>query len=176
LPSAAMALGGSVLGSSCAVLADEFYLRIVLFIALPVVAFYIFKNKNFIVKEAFSRKRTLIYSMAISFCIGIYDGFYGPGTGTFLIILFTAIARIDPLTASANAKLINLASNVSALVVFIINAKVIFPLGAAAGIFSIAGSYLGSTLAIKKGSKIIRGLILFVLALLTAKIIYDFIF
>jgi uncharacterized membrane protein YfcA len=105
--------------------------------------------------------------------IGGYDGFFGPGTGTFLILLYTGVAKIDPRTASGNAKLVNLASNLASAVLFLAHRRVILPLGLAAGVFSIAGSYLGSGLVIRRGAKVIRYCILAVLGLLFVKIVWD---
>lgn len=174
LPSIAAALAGSALGTTLTLMADERYLRWLLIIALPVTAFYVFKKKKFEVPSApLSRRRTLIIAAAVSFVIGGYDGFFGPGAGTFLILLYTGAARIDPRTASGNAKLVNLASNLAAAVLFLVHRRVILPLGLAAGVFSIAGSYLGSGLVIRRGAKVIRYVILAVLGLLFAKTAWD---
>jgi uncharacterized membrane protein YfcA len=174
LPSIAAALAGSALGAFLTLRADERYLQWLLVIVLPVTAFYVFKKKRFEAPAAaLSRRRTIIISTLISFVIGGYDGFFGPGTGTFLILLYTGAARIDPRTASGNAKLVNLASNLAAAVLFLVNRRVILPLGLAAGIFSLAGSYLGSGLVIRRGAKVIRYVILAVLGLLFIKIAGD---
>jgi uncharacterized membrane protein YfcA len=174
LPSIAAALTGSALGSFLALGADERYLQWVLIAVLPVTAFYVFKKKDFEVPAApLSRCRGILVSAIVSFVIGGYDGFFGPGTGTFLILLYTGAAKIDPRTASGNAKLVNLSSNLAALVLFLIHRRVILPLGLAAGIFSIAGSYLGSGLVIRRGARVIRYVILAVLGLLFIKIVWD---
>ena len=109
--------------------------------------------------------------MIVSFLVGIYDGFYGPGTGTFLILLYTSLAKLDLLTASANTKAVNLASNVGALVVFILNGKVFFPLGLPAALFCIAGHYLGAGMVVKNGTRIVKPVILIVLAVLFIKVL-----
>jgi uncharacterized membrane protein YfcA len=174
LPSIAAALAGSALGSFLALGAGERYLQGLLIIVLPVTAFYVFKKKNFEAPAApFSRCRGILVSAIVSFVIGGYDGFFGPGTGTFLILLYTGAAKIDPRTASGNAKLVNLASNLAALILFLIHRRVILPLGLAAGVFSIAGSYLGSGLVIRRGARVIRYVILAVLGLLFVKILRD---
>ena len=87
----------------------------------------------------------MLLSCVIAFVIGAYDGFYGPGTGTFLILLLTAAAHMPVTEANGVSKAINLATNISALVVFLINGKVIFAVGLVAGLFSIAGNWLGSS-------------------------------
>ncbi|MDR2258188.1 MAG: TSUP family transporter [Treponema sp.] len=174
LPSIAAALAGSALGSFLTLKADERYLQWLLIIALPVTAFYVFKKKNFEAPAVpLSRGRGILVSALVSFVIGGYDGFFGPGTGTFLILLYTGAAKIDPRTASGNAKLVNLASNLAALVLFLIHRRVILPLGLAAGVFSVAGAYLGSGLVIRRGARVIRYVILAVLGLLFIKIVWD---
>ena len=104
----------------------------------------------------------------------MYDGFYGPGTGTFLIIAFTVFARMSVGSANAQAKVINLTSNITSLVVFLMNGQVLIPLGLAAAVFNMAGNWVGSGLAISKGTRIVRPVILLVILLLLAKIIFDF--
>ena len=106
--------------------------------------------------------------------IGMYDGFYGPGTGTFLIIAFTVFARMTVGSANAQAKVINLTSNITSLTVFLLNGQVLFTLGLAAAVCNMAGNWVGSGLAITKGTKIVRPVILLVLALLLMKIIFNF--
>lgn len=108
-----------------------------------------------------------------SLAVGCYDGFYGPGTGTFLLLLYTGAAKMDVRRASGNMKLANLSSNVTALVVFLFSGKIIFPLGLAASVFSIAGHYIGAGMVMKNGSRIVKPLILVVMALLFIKIIFD---
>ena len=108
--------------------------------------------------------------MAASFLVGGYDGFYGPGTGTFLILIFTHLAKMDLRTASGNVKLVNLSSNLGALFTSLINGKVFIALGLIGAVSSVLGHYIGSGLAIRDGSKIVRPVILVVLALLAIKV------
>ena len=174
LPSIVAALIGSAFGSSLALLVNERFLRWIFLIILPITAFYVFKNKNLDINSStLSRTKTMIYSIIISFFIGGYDGFYGPGAGTFLILLSNRIAKIDARIASGNAKLINLASNFSALVLFLINGRVLIPLGLCAALFNMAGAYIGSGLVIQKGTKIIRYAILIILVLIFIKMVWD---
>ena len=98
--------------------------------------------------------------------VGAYDGFYGPGTGTFLLLIFCNFAKMDLRTASGNVKLVNLSSNVGALATSLMAGKVLIPVGLIAAVFSIAGHYIGAGLTIKNGGKIVRPVIFVVLALL----------
>jgi len=117
-------------------------------------------------------RRGIIWSASLVF--GAYDGFYGPGTGTFLLLSFCYLAKIDVRTASGNVKLVNLASNVGALFTSLAAGKVLIPLGLAAALFSTAGQYLGAGLALKNGSRIVRPVILIVIILLAGKVSLEF--
>lgn len=175
LPCMAASFCGSILGARIALLTSDAILKIVLLILLPIVAFYVLKKKDLEpdLTTQPSHRTQLTILISSSLLIGIYDGFYGPGTGTFLLLVYTALAKIDVRTASGNMKLVNLSSNVSALVTFLLAGKVIWTLGLAASVFSIAGHYIGSGMVMKNGPRIVRPIILVVLGLLFLKIISE---
>ncbi|MDO5042705.1 MAG: TSUP family transporter, partial [Slackia sp.] len=118
------------------------------------------------------RKQYVIVAIA-SVLLGGYDGFYGPGTGTFMLIAFTAAAKLPVKQASGEVKVANLASNVAALVTFFMHGAVWVGLGLVAAVFSIAGNYLGAGMVMKDGTKIVRPIIVVVLGLLFVKVIFD---
>lgn len=168
------ALAGSSIGSKLSLLADEAVLRNMMIVILPVVAFYVLRNRQMgeqQTKEALQPITMNLIAVIAAFFIGGYDGFYGPGTGTFLLLVLTGAARMNLHKASALTKVINLSSNVAALVTFVIGGAVVYPLGLAAGVFCIAGHYLGSGMVVNNGKKIVRPVILIVLAILFIKII-----
>ncbi|MDR2518489.1 MAG: TSUP family transporter [Spirochaetaceae bacterium] len=169
------ALAGSALGASLTLLVDERYLQRLLLAVLPVTAVYVFKKKRLDPPAGapLSRSRSLVYGLGVSFFIGGYDGFFGPGAGTFLILLYCGVAKIDSPIAAGNAKLVNLASNLSSLVLFLCHRRTLIPLGLTAALFSVIGAYIGSGLVIRKGTGVIRGAVLTVLALLFLKIACD---
>ncbi len=176
-PSVAAALLGSSLGAQLSLLISETVMKYVLFAVLPVAAFFVLNRHWFEESgkhEAIADRRTLAVCIAAAFLIGMYDGFYGPGTGTFLIIAFTVFARMTVGSANAQAKVINLTSNLASLTVFLINGQVLIPLGLAAAACNMVGNWIGSGLAISKGAKIVRPVILLVLLLLLLKIVFDF--
>ena len=176
LPSIPVALIGSALGSSLALLVDEQIIRWVILLIIPIAAFYVFRKKSLDINGSpLSRPKTIAYSVIISFFMGAYDGFSGPGTGTFLILLYNGIAKIDVRTASGNAKLVNLASGLSALILFLVNGRVLIPLGFSAALFNMLGAYIGSGLVINKGTKIIRYTIFIILTLIFIKMVWDII-
>lgn len=167
------ALCGSVIGARLALLFDDGIFKIILIIVLPVVAFCVLKDKDFtvVVPEGFTRKKQYIIMIFCALGIGVFDGFYGPGTGTFLLLAFTKLGRLDMEKATGNVKVVNLSSNLSALVTFLLAGKILWPLGLAASCFSIAGHYVGAGMVLHNGSKIVRPLILVVLVLLIIKLV-----
>lgn len=175
LLSAAGALVGSALGAQLVLLLDEKYLKYCLIVILPIVAIYLLFNRNFgsddQVREL-PAKKLYPLTVAIGLIIGAYDGFFGPGTGTFLVIAFTTLCGFNMITASGNAKVVNLASNLSAVIVYLMNGKVAFAIGIPAAVCAVAGNYLGAHLAIKNGSKVIKPIIVIVIAMLFIKVIY----
>jgi len=172
-----IALLGAALGAQLALLLSDRTFRVMLIVALPCVAVFQAFQRN----KADERgghesipagKRAALASL-IGFFIGVYDGAIGPGTGTLAIIAFNALMRYDLKTASGNAKILNLCSNIAALVTFALAGNVLFIIGLPAAAFSVAGNYLGAGFAIKKGAKFIRPMLFIVLGLLLIKVIYD---
>ena len=152
------------------------WVRTMMLLAIPCVAFLVYKNKKFGHADhsnQYSRKQLLCRLMGIAMVVGFYDGFFGPGTGTFLALGFSRIAKFDLLKSTAYAKYINLTSNIAALATFLYGGVVHVSLGLALGIFGIAGHYMGSRMAIKHGPQLIRPMIVLVLCGLLFKVAYD---
>lgn len=165
---------GSHIGSRLSLLVSEAMLKNLMIVILPIVAFYVLRNKDLgagAEREPLPEMTAFAIAILAAFVIGGYDGFYGPGTGTVLILVLTGAARMDVRQASALTKVINLSSNVSALATFLLSGNVYFGLGLSAGVFCIAGHYIGSGLVVHNGQKIVRPVILVVLAVLFLKII-----
>ncbi len=173
---AVFALAGSSLGAKTVQHVNSDFLKYLLIVATPVIAFFVLKKKDFGAKsrhDEIAPVKVIALSVLAGLCLGFYDGFYGPGMGTFLIMFFTAVLGYDVVTASGNAKIVNLASNVAALVTFIIDGKVLFLIGLPCAVCGILGGFLGSGLAIKKGSGFIRPVFVFVLTLIVLYIAND---
>lgn len=172
IPSVVLALIGSHLGTRMQLLVPELYLQWLLLVVLPVVAFITLKQKNLPEEpgEIDPRPQMVIVYLA-SLVIGAYDGFYGPGTGTFLLLVYCRMAKMDVRTAGGNVKLVNLASNLGSLFTSLMAGKVFMVLGLIGAVAALAGHYVGSGLAIKNGSKIIKPTIIVVLILLAVKVI-----
>lgn len=165
------ALIGSSLGAKLALMLDEKYLKYVMMVLVPLVAIFVLFKKDFGVStKKLSQKRMIVYSVLAGLIIGMYDGFFGPGTGTFLTIIFTTIIGFDMVTACGNTKIVNLASNLAALATFVFNGNVNYQIGVPCALCGIAGCYIGAGLAIQKGAKIVRPVMLVVVVLLLVKI------
>jgi hypothetical protein len=176
VPAVLLALLGSHIGSRLSLMTDSGILKHVLLVVLPVVAFFVIRKDSFASEKEkrLSREKEALITWAGSLIIGGYDGFYGPGTGTFMIIILLTFAHMTSMEAAAYTKIVNLSSNLASLATFLLEGKVLLILGAAAGVFSIAGHYVGSGLVLKNGTRIIRPIILVVLVLLFLKILLGF--
>ncbi|MGO5051773.1 TSUP family transporter [Lachnospiraceae bacterium LCP25S3_G4] len=174
IPSVIAAILGSAIGANLSLLVDEKLMFYVLLIVLPISAFLVL-NKRLFNDDGSDvvtlDKKTYLTATIAAFIIGCYDGFYGPGTGTFLIIAFTIFAKLNIKTANAQAKVINLTTNITSLIIFLWNGKVFIPLGIAAAICNMVGGYIGAGLVMTSGSKIVKPSIIFVLILLAIKIL-----
>ena len=120
-------------------------------------------------KKGYPHAKTVLISVFIGVSMGIYDGMVGPGTGTFMIMMFSAMLGYDLLTAGGCAKLSNLASNLGSLFVLILSGKVVYALAIPAAICGAFGARMGAKFAIKGGSKNIRYFMFIVLGLLFVK-------
>ena len=175
VPAIVFSLIGANIGSNLTLLVPENVFLIIMLIALPVIAIYVFTHKS--LSNPFEPEittRVWVVVLASAFFIGMYDGFYGPGTGTFLMLLLTGAAHLTTRQAAGITKAINLSSNVMSLTVFLINGTVLLPLGLTAAIFSIAGNYLGARSFIKKGDAIARPAIITVISIFIIKVIYEY--
>ena len=173
------ALAGAPLGSRLALLVPDGVLRAVLLFIMPVAAAAVLLGgKLFRRAETQSNPlppgKLLPLCLAISFTVGMYDGFYGPGTGTFLLLLFVLLCRMTVREASTVTKVVNLSSNLGALAVFLLNGSLVPLLGLAAAVFSILGNLLGARLVLRRGVRAVRPMMLIVLTLLLIKLIFDF--
>jgi len=176
LPGAFFALIGSGMGTRTVLLINPSFLNYILIILIPAITVFTLVNKNVgKLKKDHCLKSAKLYIVAslIGLVIGFYDGFFGPGTGSFLMFFYMVLLGSDYVAANANAKVVNLASNVAAAVTFLISGKVIIAIGIPAAICGIAGNWLGSRLVIRNGIKIIRPFFLMVLTILFVRIVYN---
>lgn len=175
LLSAPLALAGSWLGALLNLRLPEQLLSWVMLGAVPVIGGVVLTRRDLGAESRVDRlspRRLAALCALIGFALGLYDGFFGPGTGTFLILAFSGLAGFDLLTASGNAKLVNLCSNLAAFAAFAWSGEIVWRLGLPAAACSILGHFLGSGLALTRGAKVIRPAFLLVLALLLLKLVW----
>lgn len=170
-PSIAFALLGSAGGTWLQHHTPDAVLKYMLLAVLPVVAFVTLRGRAWPDEPEpmeFKKQAAIVWLAAL--VIGGYDGYYGPGTGTFLMLTFVRLAKLDTRHAAGGVKVINLSSNVGSLATAVAAGYVYWRVGLIAAAASIAGHYIGAGLAIKNGSKLVRPAVAVVLLLLVLKV------
>lgn len=162
---------GSSVGSYLATRFADAYLHYLLIFLVPAIALFILLKPDFGQAKTMASKYSIPLSAVAGLLLGAYDGFFGPGTGMFLTIIFTSVIGLDLLRSCGTAKVVNLASNVAALTTFIRFGSIDYGIAIPCAISAIIGGYIGSGLAIRGGVKVIRPVMLFVLALLLLKVV-----
>lgn len=176
LLSAAMALVGSWLGASTALIVSAKFLNYLLIILIPLITAITllrkqmgFQDNAHLLKLGY---RLFLGSLA-GLLIGFYDGFFGPGTGTFLILIYSALLHYDFVRANGNTKVVNLASNVAALLTFARAGQIWYAIALPAALCGIAGNLLGSKMVILRGNKLIKQVFILALVLLLGRVLYN---
>lgn len=175
LPAIVCSLLGSAAGAHLALLVPERVFELILVGLLPIAAFFVLSKRAVMSNDEgiiTARKQFVILCISSLIC-GVYDGFYGPGAGTFMLLAFTLWAKMGVRSASGTMKAVNLASNIAAFATFALSGEVIWLLGLTAGIFGIAGHYIGAGLVLQNGTKIVRPIIGAVLAVLFVKTAWE---
>jgi len=162
-------------GSQLLTMVHNDFMKPILLIVLILVAIYTYRKKNFgqQVEKNHSPRAQVIYAVLISVIIGFYDGFIGPGTGSLLILAFITFMGIDFLHASANAKMVNLATNTGSIVLFLLKGSIIWSIAIPMSICNALGGMLGAKLAIHKGNQFIRIFFLLVVIGTLLRFAYD---
>lgn len=166
---------GSMIGAWTVHLMDPEVLKPLMLVMLAAVAIYTIFKKDWGSISTYKKLsiRHFIIFMILIFAIGFYDGFLGPGTGSFLMFAFLMIG-FDFLKAAGNAKFLNFGSNIAALLMFMYLGQINYAYGLPMGLAQIAGAICGSKFAIKQGSGYVRVLFIAVTFLLLAKNAYDY--
>lgn len=171
-PAAVVAFVFSIVGSRAVTLLRPEFLRPVVLVLLIAVAAYVFfvKDLGLIHQPKHARRRAIGIGVVVGAALGFYDGFFGPGTGSFLIFAFVGIFGFDFLTASASAKLINLATNLASALYFTLTGHVLYAVALPMAACNIVGALVGTRLAILKGSRFVRVIFLLVVGALIARL------
>jgi hypothetical protein len=175
VPAVAAALAGSFVGAWTVTQVSAEGLKRALPFVLGAVLVYTLMRKELGRHHAprFEGAREAAVASSIGAAIGFYDGFFGPGTGSFFVFLFVRALGYDFLNASASAKLLNTATNAAALLLFAWKGHVWWHLALVIAVANVAGSLLGTRLALKHGAGFVRGVFIAVVTLLIAKTAYD---
>lgn len=162
-------------GSYILTIVNNDFMKPLLLVILILLAIYTFIKKDFgsHKPKEISNAKAILYGILISTFVGFYDGFIGPGTGSFLIVAFIFILGLDFLHASANAKLVNIASNLGSLALFISKGKILWLMALPMAVCNGFGGWLGAKLAIKKGNGFIRIFFLVVVIGTLIRLSYD---
>eukprot|EP01037_Dinobryon_pediforme_P009835 gene9835-9900_t len=172
------ALIGSIAGAK---LASHFPTKVfhpLILTLLVLVGIYTWRKPNLGLDESlrYTHRTRLWIVAACGLLIGFYDGLFGPGTGTFLVFLLVIVVGYEFLKASATAKLVNIATNFGAIVTFQLTGHIWWRLGLALALANVSGALIGSRLAIRGGSPLVRRIFLLVVAALITKLSYDWIY
>ena len=175
LPASIAAFFGSYLGASVVYLLPVTYMRWIVMVMLAVMLVFTWFRPHFGKQDTARQptQRDLIAGFVLGALIGFYDGFFGPGTGTFLIFLFVHFFHFDFLRASACAKIVNISTNLAALAFFVPAGTVLYHFGIPMGIAMAFGAVIGTRLALKGGNKWIRRLFLVLALILLSKLLWQ---
>lgn len=173
-----LAFPSAFLGSTLLTYVSNDFMKPLLLVVLSFLVVYTYAKKNFgqHIEKNLSYKKQLINAISISFIVGLYDGFIGPGTGSFLVVAFIALMGFDFLHASANAKMVNLATNFGSICLFMLKGKIIWAIAIPMAVSNALGGLLGAKLAINKGNSFIRIFFLVVVVGTLIRFAYDVFF
>lgn len=175
---AVTAFFAAFLGSNLLTKVSNDFMKPLLLVVLTLIAIFTFKKKNFGQHQAkeFSERKQLFLAIILSIFIGFYDGFIGPGTGSFLVLAFVSVLGFDFLHASANAKMVNLATNFGSICLFVLKGKIIWIIAIPMAFCNAFGGWIGAKIAIKKGNGFIRIFFLIIVIGTLLRFSYDVFF
>jgi uncharacterized membrane protein YfcA len=170
-----IALIAAIAGSYTVSIVSNRYMKPIIFCILIAVAVYTYTKKNFgtAVTRSLNKQKELFYGVAFALAIGFYDGFIGPGAGSFLVLFFIGVLGFDFLKASAHAKFVNLATNIGSIIYFGSSGHILFHFAIPMAVFNVAGSFIGAKVAILKGNQFIRIFFLLVIVGTIIRFGYD---
>ncbi len=175
---ALVAFASAFLGSHLLTKVHNDFMKPLLLVVLTLIAIYTFTKKDFGIHQAKEHtvKRQFLLAISMSIVLGFYDGFIGPGTGSFLVLGFVSVLGFDFLHASANAKMVNLATNFGSICLFVLKGKIIWAIALPMAVCNAFGGWIGAKLAIKKGNGFIRVFFLIVVIGTLIRFGYDVFF
>ncbi|KGQ28466.1 hypothetical protein JP31_02220 [Gallibacterium anatis] len=165
---------GAMVGTIAVQLIDASIVKSLLPILVLVVGLYFLFSPKLGEKDCHQRLSFTAFALAAAFPIGFYDGFFGPGTGSFLCVAFVTLLGFNLAKATAHAKILNFTSNFTSLVFFILGGEVYWTLGFVMMIGGFLGARLGAKMVLTKGQKLIRPMVVIMAFIMTAKMMYDY--
>lgn len=170
------ALIGAFLGAWTVLSVSSAFLSKAVLVLILLVGIYTMVHKTLGMENQFKglNSRNMVIGCLFALALGFYDGFFGPGTGSFLIFSFIALFGFDFVVASANSKVLNFTSNFASLIIFAWNGKILLHYGVPMAIFMILGSYIGTKVAIRRGAVLVKPIFITMSLLVAAKLIYQY--
>ncbi|KGQ57312.1 TSUP family transporter [Gallibacterium anatis] len=165
---------GAMVGTIAVQLIDASIVKSLLPILVLVVGLYFLFSPKLGEKDCHQRLSFTAFALAAAFPIGFYDGFFGPGTGSFLCVAFVTLLGFNLAKATAHAKILNFTSNFTSLIFFILGGEVYWTLGFVMMIGGFLGARLGAKMVLTKGQKLIRPMVVIMAFIMTAKMMYDY--
>lgn len=172
---APFSLVGAILGVNAVMGINAKYLNIIVLILLVIVALFTIFCKNIGLKNNFHglNKKNILFGILLSFSMGFYTGFFGPGTGAFMMIGLIGVFKFDFIGASGNSKSLSAISNLASLILFAIHGQINYKLAIPVSLSMIIGAKLGTKMALNKGSKIIKPVFTAISLLIAIKVLYQ---
>jgi len=166
---------GAAIGVKTVLSIDERFLQVLIVALIFTVAIYTSLKKDFGQENRFKEltKKNILLGMGFALVLGFYDGFFGPGTGTFLIFSFISVFGFDFTVAAGNGKLLNFVSNIVSLILFAISGKIVYLAGIPMAIAMVLGAWVGTHIAIENGAKIIKPIFIAIALLLMVKLLWQ---
>lgn len=164
---------GAVSGATCVKYIEADLLKQLLPILVIAVGLYFLFSPSLGEHEGKKRLTSFMFGLVAAFPIGLYDGFFGPGTGSFLALAFVMLLGYNLPKATAHAKILNCTSNVAALSFFILGGYVIWSIGLVMIVGQFIGARFGANLVLTKGQKLIRPMLICVSSIMSCKLLYD---
>lgn len=168
---------GAALGVSTVLQLDASILNLLIVTMVFGVALYTVLKRDFGQTDQFTglTPKRIAAGMVFAFALGFYDGFFGPGTGSFLIFLFIRVFGFDFASAAGNGRILNFVSNAVSLLLFAIGGKIVYLAGIPMALFMIAGAWAGTHVAVRNGAKLIRPIFVTIALALAGKMIWQLI-
>ena len=170
------AVVGAFLGARLNLLMSERFLKIFMLVTVPILAVILLSNKKLGETDRVDEQppaSVAVWSALIGLVLGAYQGFYGPGSGLFFLLAYAFFLKLSLVRGTANTRFVIAFASITSVLTYALNGGVIWNLAIAATAFNIVGSYIGASLAIKNGSRIIRPIMFGVVLLLILKLIFD---